>query len=577
MQKKLDELANLLSPLVPGRSCDIAVYDSNGQLIADAVRSPSRGTLKKRLESSDLSGIPSVVEGPHGVFTAYEAIYTDNVEAHIIALSAASSTSPQTVEHLCRLGAWFLSGELISLHQTQRLRQLAREQQVIIDHISDGLLVVDRSGVVRYMNAPAGRILGLNPQASIGRAFRELLDFEPIIEPIFATKIGYVDRELHIDSPKRNLQLIDTAIPILGEDGEVMSIVNTFREMSRVRKLSQRMIGDRARYRFSDIVGNSHSIRDTIVSGKRAARSDASVLIYGESGTGKELVAQSIHTENRRAEGPFVAINCAALPRDLIESELFGYVAGSFTGADKSGRPGKFELASGGSIFLDEVSEMPLEVQAKLLRVLQERQLTRIGGNHSVTIDVRIIAATNRDLRGLVASKNFREDLYYRLNVIRIDVPALRDRPGDIDVLTDSLIRRYCTSLGRFPLQLSPYARQQLQSYSWPGNVRQLQNLIERLVNMTDAETVEEIPTDWLHDTSQPEQKAGGSTGKLLVTSLEEGEKLCIRAALEAVEYNVTKAASILGITRPTLYAKMKRYGFELSLHLNEISSKNKV
>src|SRR5699024_5287204 len=193
-----------------------------------------------------------------------------------------------------------------------------------------------------------------------------------------------------------------------------------------------KMMMDRPLYSFHDLLGSSSSLEAAIAAGQKASKSDTSVVLYGESGTGKELFAQSIHSHGPRHEGPFIAINCAAIPRDLVESELFGYTPGSFTGADTAGRPGKFELASGGTLFLDEIAEMPLEVQAKLLRVLQEKRVLRIGAAHSTPVDVRIIAASNKQLKEMVAEGSFREDLFYRLSVIEIDIPALRDRSNDI-------------------------------------------------------------------------------------------------------------------------------------------------
>ena len=573
----LDELVDLLPPLVRDGDCGAAVYDARGALLATSHSCicgafPPRISIPPRGEVGGMVPEPSAISDGSGAMMVCTLVGGAEPESrYAFAVRASRVADPHVLQAACVLGSWFLARELDLIDQTRLLRQLAKEQQAIIDHISDGLLVVDRSGCVRYMNAPAGRILDLDPAASIGRRFRDLLDFEPIIEPIFATCHGYVNRELRIDSRRRRLHLIDTAIPITNDDGEVVSIVNTFREMARVRRLSQRMIGAQARYHFSDILGTSPAIRETVSAARRAARSDANVLLTGESGTGKELFAQAIHTDGRRHDGPFVAINCAALPRDLIESELFGYVAGSFTGADRGGRAGKFELASGGTIFLDEISEMPLDVQAKLLRVLQEREVTRIGGTQSLAIDVRIITATNSDLHQAVARKAFREDLYYRLNVIRIDIPPLRARSEDIEQLAQEFMRKSCATLQRPALNISSSARRQLRDGRWPGNVRQLQNVVERLVSMTDGSLVEIIPRDWLsEETSGRAQQFNGDAICSAVMSLVESERMCIRLALQETRCNVTRAAQILGITRPTLYSKMKRYGFSLIVDLGE-------
>jgi sigma-54 dependent transcriptional regulator, acetoin dehydrogenase operon transcriptional activator AcoR len=311
------------------------------------------------------------------------------------------------------------------------------------------------------------------------------------------------------------------------------------------------------------VIGHSGCIKDALALGRRAARSHSTVLLYGESGTGKEVFAQAIHNDGARASGPFVAVNCAALPRDLIESEMFGYEPGSFTGADKAGRPGRFELASSGTIFLDEISEMPLDVQAKLLRVLQERHVTRIGATRSIAVDVRVIAASNRSLRELVAQHSFREDLYYRLNVLSIDLPALRERREDIARFVDESIRRSCAALHRPVLSLSPRALSQFEAYDWPGNIRQLQNIVERLVNMVDGDEVAELPASWLGEEFRTGRAPIAEMPGRQIVSLEQTERLAIREALEAMNFNVTKTADALGITRPTLYAKMKKYGVE--------------
>ncbi|MDD3446799.1 MAG: sigma 54-interacting transcriptional regulator, partial [Zavarzinia sp.] len=449
------------------------------------------------------------------------------------------------------------------LRQTRNLQHLVREQEAIIDHISDGLIVLDAEGMLRYINAPGARMLGLDPRHSTGRRFRDLVDFEPKLMKVFETGQGYVDRELQLRSDKVDLHVIDTAVPIIAEDGSVASIVNTFHEMARAKRLSNRLAGDLARYRFADVVGPSRRIREAVAIARRAARSASNVLLLGESGTGKEVFAQSIHNESRRAAGPFVAVNCAALPRDLIESEMFGYSPGSFTGADKAGRLGRFELASGGTLFLDEISEMPLDVQAKLLRVLQEKQVTRIGATASTAVDVRVIAAANRDLGELVAARLFREDLYYRLNVIRIDLPALRDRRDDIVELATESLRRLAALAHRPPPRLSPAALRQLEGFDWPGNVRQLQNIMERLVNMTDGETIDHVPDDWLADARSRPRRAGTAPADT-VLSLEAAECQAIEAALRACACNITKTATLLGIARPTLYAKMARHGLTI-------------
>lgn len=573
LQVSLEELCALFASLRPDLKIAAAIGTSAGELIARAGQShvDFRPIMKRPASPTAARGV-EFVSPQEAVSPISSKAAFPQFDLHVW---SEPSAGRQTLEGFCKIGATLLGRTIELSDQTRKLRQRIREQEAIIDHISDGLIVLDRSGTLRYLNAPGGRILNLAPENSIGRRFRDLLDFEPYIAAIFETGEGYIDRELHIQTRKVNVHVMDTAIPIVGEDGQVMSVVNTFREMARVTRLSNRLVGDRARYRFSDIIGHSQVIKDTIAQARRAARSDVNVLLYGESGTGKEVFAQSIHNDGSRATGPFVAINCAALPRDLIESEMFGYAAGSFTGADKAGRPGRFELASGGTIFLDEVSEMPLDVQAKLLRVLQERQVTRIGGTSSINVDVRVVAAANQDLRVLVAQRAFREDLYYRLNVVRIDLPPLRERREDIARLTDESIRSACAALHRPTLALGAKVLRQLEEYRWPGNVRQLQNVIERLVNMTDADKVTELPSSWSGDHMPLAQRDSPQRDIGETMSLDEATVRAIRLALQATDLNLSRTAELLGITRPTLYAKMKKYGLETGKNLMDAGADN--
>ena len=475
-----------------------------------------------------------------------------------LALLSAESADKDVLANLAMLCAEAVGAQLALTATNHNLRRLLSEQKAIIDNISDGLLVVDRAGQVRHMNVPAGRILSLNPEQSIGKRFSDLLDFEPIIAPIFETGTGYVDRELIIDSERRHLHLMDTAVPITNDRGEVESVVNTFREIQRVRQMAQQIAGNHARYVFEDIIGNSEPLARAIGRARKAAMSSATVLLSGESGTGKEVFAQAIHAASDRKGAPFVAINCAALPRDLIESELFGYVAGSFTGAQKGGRPGKFELASGGTIFLDEVTEMPLDVQAKLLRVLQEREVMRIGGSRAIPIDVRVIAASNRDMKDAITHRQFRADLFYRLNVLGIAIPALRERIEDIPALAHHFLKRYATALGKPLFQISEPTLRQMKLYPWPGNIRELENTIERLVNLADEDEISNFDL-------APVPVPSTRQERVPVKTLREHERDIIAATLSRFGDNVTRAAAALDISRVTLYGRIREYGLHLS------------
>ncbi len=314
-----------------------------------------------------------------------------------------------------------------------------------------------------------------------------------------------------------------------------------------------------------DIIGVVPSMRRIFDLIEKVARSPTTVLITGESGTGKELVARALHQQSERAGGPFIAVNCGAVPEQLFESELFGHERGAFTGA-VAARQGRFELADGGTLFLDEVGELPLELQVKLLRVLQEQRFERVGGVRSLSVDVRMVAATNRDLKAMVRSGAFRQDLYYRLNVIPIHLPPLRERVGDLPLLTEHFLRRFNERLGRSVTGLSEEAMAALRAWPWPGNIRELENLMERAVLLAEGSRIEASD---LHGLGDAEAVAPGDGGDLEDMDLKQYvrvhtaklERARILRALESVDFNVTRAARKLGISRKSLQTKMKDYG----------------
>lgn len=316
------------------------------------------------------------------------------------------------------------------------------------------------------------------------------------------------------------------------------------------------------RFEFSNIIGSSPAMNLVFERMNRIVKTDSTVLVTGESGTGKELVARALHYNGTRQDRPFVAVNCSAIPEMLLESELFGHVRGAFTGAVKD-KPGKFEVADHGTIFLDEIGSLPLHLQAKLLRVLQEHEVERVGSNKTVKLNVRVISATNSDLENMVKQGGFREDLYYRLNVIPLRLPPLRERQQDIMYLTTFFLEKQCRLMGRPPCSISKQALEALEQYSWPGNVRELENLIERMVALTDATviTLEDVPAKIV-----AEKPAGeGFDVKLpgqgidLVATISRIEHSLILQALESAGGVKAKAAALMGINRTTLVEKIKR------------------
>lgn len=340
------------------------------------------------------------------------------------------------------------------------------------------------------------------------------------------------------------------------------AIIKSKKLLNEVMKLQN------TRYSFADIIGQSDSLQETISKCKKTANSHSTLMLVGETGTGKELFAQSIHNFSRRREHQFIAVNCAALPPTLIESHLFGYEEGAFTGSKKGGMAGCFEQAKGGTIFLDEISEMDLNAQTKLLRVIQEKQVTRVGGTKPIDVDVRIICATNKNLSDMVEAKQFREDLYYRIHVINIPIPPLREREGDIPILINHFLEKYNYTIGKSVKSIDGEALQALEKFNWPGNIRELENSIEYAVNMVDFNEdtlkLHHLPKHislLLHVDKPVIDNLFDSNNKTLKDYVEEYEKKIIQQAMKASDNNNSLIAEQLGLSTSTLWRKMKRYG----------------
>jgi DNA-binding NtrC family response regulator len=409
-----------------------------------------------------------------------------------------------------------------------------REQYQVI--VSD-LFLPDKSGLDILQNvqkvSPATEVIVVTGHASAQTAVRAMKEgaFDYITKPI---------------------------------DFDELKIV-VFKALEKQKLLSENMYLRRqlqGRFEFSNIIGSSPAMNLLFERMNRIVKTDSAVLVSGESGTGKELVAKALHYNGTRKERPFVAVNCSAIPEALLESELFGHVRGAFTGAIKD-KQGKFEAANHGTIFLDEIGTLPLHLQAKLLRVLQEHEVERVGSNKTVKLHVRVISATNADLENMVKRGEFREDLYYRLNVIPLHLPPLRERQQDIMHLTAFFLEKQCRLMGRAPCTISKQALEALEQYSWPGNVRELENLIERMVVLTDAPviTLDDVPAKIIGEKATGEVRSVklSSDGVNLVATIFQIEQSLILQALEAAGGVKAKAAALLGINRTTLVEKIKR------------------
>ncbi|MBP2228400.1 transcriptional regulator with PAS, ATPase and Fis domain [Azospirillum agricola] len=378
-----------------------------------------------------------------------------------------------------------------------------------------------------------------------------------------------------------------TRLPLCGPDGAVIGaigfvlfdraeylrpLVKKYEQLQEELVRAQQELAHerRAKYSFSQFLGASESVREIKRLGRRAAQMDSTVLLLGETGTGKELLAQAIHNAGPRANRPFVGVNVAAIPETLLEAEFFGVAPGAFTGADRRHREGKFQLANGGTLFLDEIGDMSLPLQAKLLRVLQEREIEPLGSNKVTRVDVRIIAATSRDLLGLVKDKQFRADLYYRLNVIPITLPPLRDRPEDVESIADRILEQLAIQQGTPPRELLESAVQVLREYEWPGNVRELYNTLERVVALTDAPIltaprIRSVLPGVHHHPAGASALAAHPGTRPLQEVLSAAERMAIAAALEEAGGVKARAAKLLGISRASLYERMMSLGLGAS------------
>ncbi len=468
-----------------------------------------------------------------------------------------------------------IEGQLKVNKVLENLMVVNRYQNAIVESISDGLIAVDEKARVTKINAAAAALLKINPDSVIHSSINDLLGYHNPILKALKTGDIFTDEEFQAETRRGKVHCTLTCRPIRNPQQKIVGVVTVVREIRAVKQLVARMVGARARFTFDDLIGRNAAYLKTVAMARTAAGSSSNVLLLGESGTGKEVFAQAIHNASARAKGPFIAINCAALPRELIGSELFGYNEGAFTGAKRGGSPGKFELADGGTLFLDEIGEMPLELQANLLRVLQEKAVVRIGGDQVIPVDVRVIAATNKDLNREVEKGAFRSDLFYRLNVLTINMVSLRYRKDDILPLTGFFVEKVNARLGKNAVVIPPETLDFLQRYHWPGNIRQLENVIERAVHVASGEiiTPECLPEEVLSDTrihlvsgtheAAPDEP-NGSTDVVVRKSGRKAGRTDILEAIKNNDGNLTNAAKDLKISRSTLYRKMEKYGIKV-------------
>ncbi len=452
-----------------------------------------------------------------------------------------------------------LAVKLSEQETIERLKMVSMKLSTILETIHEGALAIDSKGVVTHCNSTAAKLLNTCPEKIISHPLESVWAGAAALE-VLKTGQEYTEREEVYHTKHRRLHFIVSVRPIPGEGGPSGAVIS-FRDIIQARRLIYHLSEDKLRYTFDDIIGRSQPLIQVKDQALRVAGGNSTVLITGESGTGKEVFARAIHSASPRESGPFVSVNCGAIPETLLESELFGYEGGAFTGARREGKVGKFELADGGTIFLDEIGEMPLHLQVKLLHVLQDRVVERVGGNKKTPVDVRILAASNQDLEGMMHEGKFRKDLYFRLSVIPLHIPPLRDRKEDIPLLIEYCLEKYSRTIGKNIKQVSPEVMEYLLQYYWYGNVRELENAVEYAVNMAagDLITIQNLPPRIRKFTEERSRL----TNQDLKARLKDYERKILNDYLG--RYGTSYQAKIniareLNVSRATLYRKLEEH-----------------
>jgi PAS domain S-box-containing protein len=464
--------------------------------------------------------------------------YIENVHPHTLGMVVSAANA---IEEMLKVKQYNNIFTLTSNHMKN-----------IFDKIPIGIITTDIDGKIRTVNKKVLKMFGFKEEKMKEINISELIvDFHRIKNTLYKGK-EFDNEDVRVNAQSNKMKFNITAYPSYNSNEDIVEIIFIIQEKKQKRKLENKIMAGQAIYTFEKIIGSNENFYRIINYAKKISDSKSTILIMGESGTGKELFAQSIHNYSSRMDEVFVAVNCGAIPRELMEAELFGYEEGAFTGAKRGGSPGKFEIADGGTIFLDEIGEMPFDMQTKLLRVIEEGIVNRIGSIKPILVNVRIIAATNRDLKKEVEKGNFRKDLYYRLNVLPIYLPPLRKRKDDIPQLIDYFMEVISNKLNKKQVEISEKDLIDFINYDWPGNIRELQNIIELIIN------TEGIPVNLFNKEIGLEECVMDISLEDL--KLENVEKHHISKVIKKYKGNITKAASVLGIGRNTLYSKLNKY-----------------
>jgi PAS domain S-box-containing protein len=453
--------------------------------------------------------------------------------------------------------------------QLESMQEANRELDAMLESLAEGIVVTDGRGYVTRINEAYKRLTGIASEEYIGKHVHTLIHEGYTHGSTSDVAIERKTSFTNIDF-RNNRELLLTSTPIFDDAGHVVKVVTVVRDLESLNSLRDRINNDeiirkqyfdeleqlRTHQSYRAIITKNAIMRERVETALQLARVDSTVLILGETGVGKELLAQMIHRASKRSKFPFVRVNCAAIPPLLLEAELFGYESGAFTGASREGRKGLLELAEGGTLFLDEIGELPLAMQPKILRAIQDHEITRVGGKKAILLNVRILAATNRDLDSMVKEKKFREDLYYRLNVVPIVLPPLRERPEDIQPLVDEFLARFNHQFG-YQKWIHPDVAKELSSHSWPGNARELQNLIERLVVTTRDD---QISAESLRRCFSVHEKLKGDKRSCLKAMLESEERRMLEETWR-IAGSTRKVSTLLGISQSAVVKKLNKYG----------------
>lgn len=525
----------------------------------------SAESLKLELKFSDRIGIVAdlalaVTDMGLNIITM-EVVQDEGVAIVYIELDRTDVLSPDTAE-VVRAFSGLNGTESVRVVRTLPQERREKHYQAIFDGVSEGIIATDETGRVTTVNPVACRIIGYKAHHVLGRNVHEIKPNSNILLECMAQRRTLSRREALV-TPRGRVEFYASAQPIHDSAGRYVGAVVLMKDLKEVRKMAEE-IASPPIATFNCFVGKSLGIKNAIHLAQRIAPTDATVSIRGESGTGKELFAGAIHYESGR-KGPFIPINCAAMPESLLESELFGYADGAFTGARKLGKPGLFEVASGGTLFLDEIGEMPAGPQAKILRVLQEGLVRRIGGSQEIPVDTRIITATNKNLEEMVQKRLFREDLYYRINVVPVHIPPLRERREDILLLAGYFLDLLTENLGKERQIVSNEAMEKLTGHHWPGNVRELKNVMERGAILGDGKVVEWANILFSHEVNAATLTVDGApsgAGNLRELTARFETEVIIRVVSEAG--SIRKAAGRLSISHTALLNKIKKYGIKV-------------